>query len=125
MREFEKDCAPFQYVLSTRAGADCVGHLLRAATDATPRATVLRVDAIGAYDDVLCVAMLSRLEQMPEAKPLIPFEILSYSEPSTYDCFDDKGHWRTVLAFGRVRAFQLAFMARSKKCQAQWKTERS
>ena len=32
--EFEKECAPFQYALSTRAGTDCVGHMLRAATDA-------------------------------------------------------------------------------------------
>ena len=105
------------------SGTDCVGHLLRAATDANPRATVLFVDGIGAYDDVLRVAMLSRLKQMPETKPLIPFAMLSYSEPSTYDWFDDTGHWRTVFAFGRGRAFQLAFRARSKECQGHWRTE--
>ena len=33
---FETECAPFQYALSTRAGTDCVGHMLRAATDAKP-----------------------------------------------------------------------------------------
>ena len=32
MKEFESECAPFQYALSTQASTDCVGHLLRAAT---------------------------------------------------------------------------------------------
>ena len=36
MGAFEKECAPYQYALSTRAGTDCVGHLVRASTDANP-----------------------------------------------------------------------------------------
>ena len=32
-KDFETECAPFQYDLLTRAGTDCVGHMLRAATD--------------------------------------------------------------------------------------------
>ena len=36
---FETECAPFQYALSTRAGTDFVGHMLRASTDAEPTAT--------------------------------------------------------------------------------------
>ena len=67
MKEFEAECAPFQCALSTRAGTDCVGHLLRAATDADPEATVLSVDGIGAYDHVHRAAMLSRLLEMPRA----------------------------------------------------------
>ena len=51
-RVFEAECAPFQCALSTRAGTDCVGHMLRAATDAHPNLTVLSVDGIGAYDHV-------------------------------------------------------------------------
>ena len=53
MGAFEKECAPFQYALSTRAGTDCVGHLLRASTDRDPTSTVLSVDGIGAYDHVV------------------------------------------------------------------------
>ena len=34
---------------------------------------------------------------MQEAKALVPFVMLSYSEPSTYDGFDDTRHRRTVL----------------------------
>ena len=37
--EFEDECAPFQYALSTRAGTDCVEHMLRAATDLNGHAT--------------------------------------------------------------------------------------
>ena len=36
MKAFEKECAPFQYALSTRGGTDCVGHILRAATGQPP-----------------------------------------------------------------------------------------
>ena len=56
-KEFEDECSPFQYALSTRAGTDCVGHMLRAATDMDPMSCVLKVDGIGAYDHVLRASM--------------------------------------------------------------------
>ena len=37
----EATCAPFQFALSTRAGTDCVGHAIRAVTEANHHATVL------------------------------------------------------------------------------------
>ena len=40
VEDFEEECAPFQYALSTRAGTDCVGHMLLAATDNDDRATI-------------------------------------------------------------------------------------
>ena len=95
-KDFESECAPFQYALSTRAGTDCVGHMLRAATDVNPNATVLSVDGVGAYDHVLRAAMLGRLARMTNAKALLPFVLLSYSEPSKYDWHDDEGRRRTV-----------------------------
>ena len=49
---FEAECTPFQCALSTRAGTDCVGHMLRAAMDANPTATILSVDGNGTYDHV-------------------------------------------------------------------------
>ena len=48
--EVDKACAPFQFALSTRTGTDCVGHAIRAITDANPRATVLSIDGIGALE---------------------------------------------------------------------------
>ena len=49
-KEVEAACSPFQFALSTRAGVDCVGHVVRSTTDADPTATVLSVDGIGAFD---------------------------------------------------------------------------
>ena len=71
--------SPFQ----TRAGTHCVGHLIRAATDASTSATVLSVDGIGAYDHVLRAALLGRLERMPRARAILPFVRLSYAQLST------------------------------------------
>ena len=72
MKEFEQECAPFQFALSTRAGTDCVGHVVRASTDADHRLTILSVDGIGAYVHVQRAAMLTRLSKMPEARKLLP-----------------------------------------------------
>ena len=55
----EASCAPFQFGLSTRAGVDCVGHTIRAATDDNPRMIVLSVDGVGAHDHVLRATILS------------------------------------------------------------------
>ena len=80
---FEEECAPFQHALSTRAGTDCVGHLLRAATDATPTATVLSVDGIGAFDHVLSevghveqVGIQGALEKVSKSSVRIPRQYL-------------------------------------------------
>ena len=40
-KDFEEECAPFQYASSTRAGTDCVAHMLRAATDNDHNDTIL------------------------------------------------------------------------------------
>ena len=93
---FEAECAPFQYALSTRAGTDCVGHMLRAATDADPNLTVLSVDGIGAYDHILRTSMLTRLRNMPGAREILPFVRLSYAQPSEYSWYDESGQRRTV-----------------------------
>ncbi len=82
-KAFETKCAPFQHALSTRAGTDNVGHMLRAATDAKPTGTILSVDKIGAYDHVHRSAMLVRLLRMPAGRALLLF-VRSYVRPSQY-----------------------------------------
>ena len=77
-------------------GRICVGHMLRAATDANPTATILSVDGIGAYDHVHRAAMLGRLARMPAARALLPFVRLSCGRPSSYTWYDDAGEQRTV-----------------------------
>ena len=41
---------PFQYALSTRAGTECVAHVVQALTSLDPSATILSIDGVGAYD---------------------------------------------------------------------------
>ena len=83
VKEFEAECAPVQYALSTRTGtADCVGHMLRAATDGDPTLTILSVDGIGAYDHIYRSAMLERLLELPGGRQILPFVRLSYAQPS-------------------------------------------
>ena len=93
---FEAECAPFQFVLSTRAGTDCVGHMVRAATNKDANLTLLGVDSIGAYDHIFRASMLGRLKNMPKARAILPFVRLSYVQPSRYNWVDEEGHRRTV-----------------------------
>ena len=96
VKVFEAECSRFQYALSTRAGTDCVGHMLRAATDSDPSMTILSVDGIGAYDHIFRSATLGRLLEMPGTRELLPFVRLSYAQPSCYGWHDQEGRRRTV-----------------------------
>ena len=80
----EKACSPFQFALSTRAGTDSVGLMLRALTDAHPHAVVVSIDGIGAYDHIRRQAMLDRLRRLPAASSILPFVRLFYGTPSAY-----------------------------------------
>ena len=90
-QEVEAACAPFQFALSTRAGTDCVGHAVRAATEANPQATVLSIDGVGAYDHVHRSAMMAKLLEIPALRGLIPFVRSSYGQPSCYKWTDADG----------------------------------
>ena len=99
-RQFSKDveaaCAPFQFALSTRAGVDCVGHAVRAATDGNPELTVLSIDRVGAYDRVFRSAMLSKIWEVPALRPLLPFVRSVYARPSSYVWTDDEGQRHVI-----------------------------
>ena len=59
------------FSVSACTRADCVGHFLRAATDADPRAMILNVDGVGTCDHALRSAMLERLLHMPKARTIL------------------------------------------------------
>ena len=82
---------PHQYGLSTRTGTEAVSRLLRAATETCPRATILSVDAVGAFDHVSRGAMLGALLARRELHSLLPFARQFYSSPSVYTWCDDDG----------------------------------
>ena len=82
--ELEKECSPYQFALSTRAGTECVSHMIRAATDMDPTLTILSVDEMSAYDLMRRQAMLSKLARRPKLRGLLPFVRMSYGQPSRY-----------------------------------------
>ena len=94
-RQVEAACAPFQFALSTRAGVDCVGHVVRATTDADCEATLLSIDGVGAYDHVLVLSRQKLLE-VPGLRPLLPFVRSIYARPSRYVWQDDVGQRHEV-----------------------------
>ena len=81
---FEQACLPHQYGLSTRAGSEALPRVLRAATEVDARATILSVDAVGAFDHASRQAMLGALLAHPELCPLLPFARQFYGTPSSY-----------------------------------------
>ena len=89
-------CAPFQFALSTRAGRDCVGHGIRALTDADPTATVLSIDGIGEYDHVLRSAMMSKLHAVPCLRGLLPFIRATHAQPTEFLWEDSAGVRHTI-----------------------------
>ena len=50
--------SPYQYALSTRAGCECISHVLQGLTELDHNATVVSIDGISAFDfeqsEVLC-----------------------------------------------------------------------
>ena len=57
----EDATSPFQHALKTRAGCECVAHMVQASTEFSDSATIVSVDGVGAYDFVSRTAMLSGL----------------------------------------------------------------
>ena len=74
-----------------RAGTDALSHLLRAATELDARATVLSVDAVGAFDHVARQAMLEGLRAREDLLPLLPCARQFYATSSSYTWVDDAG----------------------------------
>ena len=87
----EDATSPFQYALKTRAGCECVAHMVQASTEFSDSATIVSVDGVGAFDLVSRTAMLSGLMDMEEGDRLLPFVRLFYSDPSTFLWDDEVG----------------------------------
>ena len=66
-------CAPFQYALSTKAGAEALARELNLATESGSRTTVLSVDGVGAYDHIARAAIFEGLRRDARLEALIPF----------------------------------------------------
>ena len=82
---------PFQYALSTRAGTECVAHMVQALTSMDDRATILSVDGVGAYDSISRNAMFQGVADMVDGEKIIPFIRQFYDSPSQFLWEDDDG----------------------------------
>ena len=83
-KQVEAATAPFQYAVSTKAGCECVAHLLQSMTDLNPEVTVTSIDGVGAYDLISCSAMLEGMLRMEGGDQILSFVRMFYSNPSTY-----------------------------------------
>ena len=77
-------------------GRHGLGHAIREITDQNPRATVLSIDGIGAYDHVYRSAMMSKLVEMPGLQVLLPFVRTVYAQPSSCVWEDAEGRRQRV-----------------------------
>ena len=90
-KKVETATVPFQYALKTKAGCECVAHVLQTLTDTDPEATVLSIDGVGAYDLISRNAMLEGLLRMEGGDQILPFVRCFYGSPSTYLWEDEMG----------------------------------
>ena len=88
---FEQATAPLPIrVAHTRAGCECVSHVLQGLTDLDAHPTVMSIDGIGAYDSISRRAMLDGLRGVSDGVA-VPFVRQFYGVPSQYIWEDDEG----------------------------------
>ena len=93
----EQATAPFQYALSTRAGCECVSHVVQALCEANPNTTIVSVDGVSAYDTISREAMMRGLLDMEGGETVLPFVRQFYGRVSQYLWEDDAGVTHTIL----------------------------
>ena len=103
MSEFAEATAPHQVALGTRAAVDSAVLAARAALDLDPELVLLSIDGIGAYDHVLRGEFLGRLDEIPNARNILPFIKMFYGSQSSYLVRDQDGHSVEVLQGGGGR----------------------
>ena len=90
-KKVEETTAPFQYALTSKAGCECVPHILQTLTDSNQETTIISIDGVGAYDLISRSAMLEGLLRMEDGDQILPFVRTFYGSPSTYLWEDEMG----------------------------------
>ena len=57
----ERATAPYHYALTTRAGCECIAHILQGITELHPELTITSIDGIGAFDTISRESMMRGL----------------------------------------------------------------
>ena len=97
MEAVQAATAPFQYAMSTKSGCECIAHALQGLTEMDPRATVMSIDGISAYDLISRQAMLHGLHDVPGGSSALPFASMFYGTASSYLLEDAHGNVRTIV----------------------------
>ena len=82
--DVEKATKTFQFALSTRAGCECVSHVLQTLLEMDENTTLLSVDGVGAFDLISRKAMMEGLLDMRNGDKLLLFVRLFCGSPSTF-----------------------------------------
>ena len=96
MTKFEAATKPFQYALATRAGSESIAHAVQVVTDMDPRATVLSIDGVGAFDLISRRAMMCAVQRMPDGETILLFVLQFYGHHSTHLWEDEEGVVREI-----------------------------
>ena len=65
--------APHQFALSTRAGCECVAHMLQGVTELNPGVTVTSIDGVSAYDMISRRTMRTGCGELMGGLATLPF----------------------------------------------------
>ena len=95
-KQVERATAPFQYTLSTKAGCECITHILQTFTDLDDDATIVSIDEVGAYDLISRNNMLRGLLRMENGDQVLPFVRCFYGRTSTYLWEDEVGDTQEI-----------------------------
>ena len=87
----ERATAPYQYALTTRAGCECIAHILQGLTEFHPELTITSIDDIGAFDTISRESMMRGLLDVEGGGVALPFIRMFYGSPSEYLWEDDEG----------------------------------
>ena len=96
MDAVQQATAPFQCAMTTKAGCECISHVLQALTELNPNGTILSVDGMSAYDMMSRKAMLQGLTNVEGGRAALPFVSMFYGAPSQYLWEDDSGTVHTI-----------------------------
>ena len=81
--DFEKATKPFQFALRTRAGCECVSHVLQTVVEMDENTTLLSVDGVGTFDLISRLGCTARQYRLRTSLAGCPPHDLSATEEQT------------------------------------------
>ena len=83
-KEIEDATAPEQLAMGFRSGVNLAALTARAALELDTDLVLISIDGVGAYDHIARKAMFDALDELPQAREMIPFLRIFYGQESTF-----------------------------------------